>query len=54
MFMLRRYMKPVYIDLVLPNNTMSWKQGWFYLDNLAPALPTRSGHAPVARPEWSS
>lgn len=52
--MLRRYMKPVYIDLVLPNNTTGWKQGWFYFDNLVPTLPTRSEHAPVVRPEWSS
>jgi hypothetical protein len=24
-FMLRRYMKPEYVDLVLPDNTTSWK-----------------------------
>jgi hypothetical protein len=44
-FMLCWYMKPMYIDLVLPDNTMGWKQDWFYLDNLAPVLPTRSGYA---------
>jgi hypothetical protein len=40
-FMLRQYMKPKYIDLMLPENTIGWKQGWFYLDNPAPALPGR-------------
>jgi hypothetical protein len=49
-FMLRQYMKPVYIDLVLPDNTMSWKQGWFYLDNLKPTLPTRFRYTPVLGP----
>jgi hypothetical protein len=53
-FMLHWYMKPVYIDLLIPDNTTGWKQGWFYLDNPAPVLPTRSGYAPVPRPEWSN
>jgi hypothetical protein len=26
-------MKSEYIDLTLPDNTIGWKQGWFYLDN---------------------
>jgi hypothetical protein len=42
-FMLRRNMKSEYIDLALPDNTTSWKQGWFYLDNPASALKTRTG-----------
>jgi hypothetical protein len=46
-FMLWRYMKPEYVDLLLPDNTTGWKQGWFYLDNPAPALPGRTEHAPV-------
>jgi hypothetical protein len=25
--MLRQYMKPIYIDLVLPDNTTGWKHG---------------------------
>jgi hypothetical protein len=29
-FMLPRNMKSEYIDLALPDNTSSWKQGWFY------------------------
>jgi hypothetical protein len=53
-FMLRRCMKPVYIDLVLRDNTTCWKQGWFYTGTPAPALPTRSGYVPMARPEWSN
>jgi hypothetical protein len=40
-FMLRWNMKSEYIDLTLPDNTTSWKQGWFYLDNLVPALRER-------------
>jgi hypothetical protein len=50
-FMLCRYMKPEYIHLVLPDNTTDWKQGWFYLTNLASVLPARSGRAPVPFPE---
>jgi hypothetical protein len=45
-------MKPENIDLVLPDNTNGWKQGWFYLDNPAPALPDRTGRAPIPFPEW--
>jgi hypothetical protein len=41
--MLCRYMKPEYVDLVLPYNTTGWKQEWFYLDNPATALPDRTG-----------
>jgi hypothetical protein len=36
-FMLRRNMKLEYINLTLPDNTTGWKEGWFYLDNPAPA-----------------
>jgi diphthamide synthase (EF-2-diphthine--ammonia ligase) len=43
-----------YIDLVLPDNTTSWKQGWFYLDNPTPVLPTMSGRAPVPFLEWTN
>jgi hypothetical protein len=52
-FMLRRNMKSEYIDLTLPDNTTSWKQGWFYLDNPAPAIKERMGRAPVPYPEWT-
>jgi hypothetical protein len=53
-FMLRRNMKSEYVDLALPDNTTGWKQGWFYLDNPASALQTRTGRAPVPYPEWTS
>jgi hypothetical protein len=55
-FMLRRNMKSEYIDLALldPDNTTSWKQGWFYLDNPAPALRARTGRAPVPYSEWTN
>jgi diphthamide synthase (EF-2-diphthine--ammonia ligase) len=43
-----------YIDLVLPDNTTSWKQGWFYLDNPTPVLPTMSGRALVPFLEWTN
>jgi hypothetical protein len=39
---------------VLPDNTTGLKQGWFYLDNLAPALPTRTGCALVPYLEWTN
>jgi hypothetical protein len=47
-------MKPEYIDLVLPNNTTGWKQGWFYLNNPTPVLPTRLGRAPIPFLEWTN
>jgi hypothetical protein len=51
-FMLRRNMKLEYIDLTLPDNTTGWKQGWFYLDNPAPALRERKGQVPGL--EWTN
>jgi hypothetical protein len=53
-FMLRQNMKSEYIDLALPSNTTSWKQGWFYLDNPALALRERTGRIPVVGPEWTN
>jgi hypothetical protein len=53
-FMLRWNMKPEYVDLVLPDNTTNWKQGWFYLDNPTPALLTRSRQSPIPYPEWTN
>jgi hypothetical protein len=53
-FMLRRNMKSKYIDLTLPNNTTSWKQGWFYLDNPTPVLKERTGRAVVPYPEQTN
>jgi hypothetical protein len=53
-FMLRRNMKSEYIDLALPDNTTGWKQGWFYLDNPAPALKSRTGRVLVVGPEWTN
>jgi hypothetical protein len=53
-FMLRWKMKSEYIDLTLPDNTTDWKQGWFYLDNPAPALRERTGRVPVPGPKWTN
>jgi hypothetical protein len=53
-FMLRRNMKSEYIDLTLPDNTTGWKQGWFYLDNPALALRSRTGRIPVVGPKWTN
>jgi hypothetical protein len=53
-FTLHRNMKSGYIDLALPHNTTGWKQGWFYLDNPAPALKSRTGCVPVMGPEWTN
>jgi hypothetical protein len=52
--MLCWYVKPEYVDLVLPDKTTGWKLGWFYLDNPAPALPDRTRRAPVPFPEWTN
>jgi hypothetical protein len=51
-FMLRWNMKFEYIDPALPDNTTGWKQGWFYLDNPAPALRERTGRILVVGSEW--
>jgi hypothetical protein len=53
-FMLRRNIKSEYIDLTLPDNTTGWKQGWFYLDNLASALRERIGQVLVPGPKWTN
>jgi hypothetical protein len=54
-FMLHQNMKSQYIDLVLPDNTIGWKQGWwFYLDNPAPALRSTMGRIPVVGPECTN
>jgi hypothetical protein len=53
-FMLCWNMKLEYIDLTLPDNTTSWKQGWFYLDNPAPALRERTGRVSVPSREWTN
>jgi hypothetical protein len=53
-FMLRQNMKPEYIDLTLPDNTTSWKQGWFYLDNPALVLRERTGWILVPGLEWTN
>jgi hypothetical protein len=45
-------MKPKYIDQALPDNTTSWKQGWFYIDNTTSALRERTERIPVVGPEW--
>jgi hypothetical protein len=50
-FMMHWNMKLEYINLVLLDNTTGYKQGWFYVDNSAPALLARSGRAPVPFPE---
>jgi hypothetical protein len=39
---------------VLPNNTIGWKQGWFYLDNPALMLPARLGNTLVPFSEWTN
>jgi hypothetical protein len=43
-----------YINLALPDNTTSWKQGWFYLDNPASALREWTGRIPLSGPEWTN
>jgi hypothetical protein len=53
-FMLHRNMKSEYIDLALPDNTTGWKQGWFYLDNPASVLRSRTEWIPVVGPEWTN
>jgi hypothetical protein len=53
-FMLCRNMKLEYINLMLPDNTTGWKQGWFYLDSPAPVLKERTGRVLVPYPEWTN
>jgi hypothetical protein len=47
-------MKLEYTDLVLPDNTTGWKQGWLYLDNPASALHNKTRRAPVPFLEWTN
>jgi hypothetical protein len=49
-FILHRYMKLEYVDLVLPDNTTDWKQGWLYLNNPVHVLPDKMGRAPILFP----
>jgi hypothetical protein len=53
-FMLRQNMKSEYIDLLLPDNTTGWKQGWFYLDIPTQALRERTERVPAPGPEWTN
>jgi hypothetical protein len=36
-----------------PSNLSGLKNGWFYIENHAPQLPTKSNNPPVVRPEWN-
>ena len=50
---LRPNMKPVFIDLELPENTQGWRSEWFYVANPRPGLATRTGCKPIPVAEWT-
>jgi hypothetical protein len=52
MFNLRSGLKAEWIDTDLPDNTVGWRSEWFYIADLVPGLPWRSGHKPVKISKW--
>jgi hypothetical protein len=42
-----------YLTYKFPSNLPGWKNHWFYIENHAPHLPTKSNRPPVVRPEWN-
>jgi hypothetical protein len=42
-----------YLTYKFPSNLPGWKNHWFYIENHAPHLPTKSNRPPVIRGEWN-
>jgi hypothetical protein len=50
---LRQQAGDKYLSYKFPFNLPGWKNHWFYIENHAPQLPTKSNNPPVVRPEWN-
>jgi hypothetical protein len=49
---LRQQAGDKYLTYKFPSNLPGWRNYWFYIENHAPHLPTKSNRPPVVRPEW--
>jgi hypothetical protein len=50
---LRQQAGEKYLSYKFPSNLPGWKNQWFYIENHAPHLPTKSNRPPVVRGEWN-
>jgi hypothetical protein len=50
---LRQQAGDKYLTYKFPSNLPGWKNHWFYIENHAPHLPTKSNRPPVVRGEWN-
>jgi hypothetical protein len=50
-FQLRQQAGDAYLSYKFPSNLPGWKNHWFYIENHAPQLPTKSNRPPMMRPE---
>jgi hypothetical protein len=50
---LRQQAGEKYLSYKFPSNLPGWKNQWFYIENHAPQLPTKSNRPPVVRGEWN-
>jgi hypothetical protein len=50
---LRQQAGDKYLTYKFPSNLPGWKNHWFYIENHAPHLPTKSNRPPVVRSEWN-
>jgi hypothetical protein len=50
---LRQQAGEKYLSYRFPSNLPGWKNQWFYIENHAPHLPTKSNRPPVVRGEWN-
>jgi hypothetical protein len=50
---LRQQAGEKYLSYKFPSNLPGWKNQWFYIENHAPQLPTKSSRPPVVRGEWN-
>jgi hypothetical protein len=50
---LRQQAGDKYLTYKFPSNLPGWKNHWFYIENHAPHLPTKSNRPPVIRGEWN-
>ena len=53
-FQMRQHRHTQYFKVEMDGTNKNWAENWFYIDNPVPALPERTGRAPVHRPEWDN
>jgi hypothetical protein len=50
---LRQQVGDKYLTYKFPSNLPGWKNHWFYIENHALHLPTKSNRPPVVRGQWN-